>query len=167
MCMIIKQAAGVYILVCISYQWMIKSFRLNTGLSKQSISFVQIYVYTSWNINQIVNVLKLLFPLSRRTVQKHWQCEMKQIMNAEVTSLHLASRAMEPTVRSSCSWLLCPTKAFHQIQQIQDANAANAGCKYGQCGMQIQQIYHCFAMYDFCIRGTVGVPLTCHEQELL
>ena len=23
-------------------------------------------------------------------LQKHWQCEMKQIMNAEVTSLHLA-----------------------------------------------------------------------------
>ena len=129
---------------------MSNSFRLNkanicTGFSKHPISFVQM-IYTSWNINQVVNVLKLFFPLSRRTVQKHWQCEMKQIMNAEVTSLHLASRAMERTVRSSCSWLLCPTKAFHQIQQIQDANAANAGCKYGkyitvlQCMMSVLQV---------------------------
>ena len=66
-------------------------------------------------------------------VQKHWQwCEMKQIMNAEVTSLHLAQRAMVPTV-------IVPHYTF---QQIQDGNTGNTGWKYRKYTnhrMEIQQ----------------------------
>ena len=156
---------------------MVKSFRLNTSnicTVFQSTPLI-LCLCTSWNINQVVNVLKLLFPLSRRTVQKHWQCEMKQIMNAEVTSLHLASRAMVPTVRSSCSWLLCPTthsikysKYRMLMQQMQDANTANAGCKYSKCRMQIQNadtantllFYNVWFLYYRYSWGTFDVPWT-------
>ena len=69
----------------------------------------------------------------KEDVQKHWQwCEMKQIMNAEVTSLHLAQRAMVPTV-------IVPHYTF---QQIQDGNTGNTGWKYRKYTnhrMEIQQ----------------------------
>ena len=57
---------------------------------------------------------------------------MKQIMNAEVTSLHLAQRAMVPTV-------IVPHYTFQQyrmeIQEIQDGsteNTQNTGWKYSK-----------------------------------